>query len=90
MSKMEPTEYLNDRYTAMEERLAVSRRGVREVTSGIKPTLRLPTAAALELTVVFRPLFLQVLTASLLHSIPPETDRPQAPQPPADAGRKGE
>ena len=24
MSKMEPTEYLNDRYTAMEERLAVS------------------------------------------------------------------
>ena len=29
MSKMEPTEFLNDRYAAMEERLAVSSRAWR-------------------------------------------------------------
>jgi len=45
MSKMEPTEYLNDRYTAMEERLAVSRSGEmksRERGAWNKPTLVRP------------------------------------------------
>ena len=88
MSQQEPTEFLNDRYTAMEQRLAVRKSPERGQKSK-----RL--VFFLGSTVVFLFFLQPPLVLPRSHSLCPlrihlQTDRAQASQPSADAGRKGE
>jgi hypothetical protein len=76
MSKVEPTEFINDRYAAMEKRLKVCRVAGRPFCA-TKPF----RAGSLPSETLHSP----------LHVLPPsDTDRAEAPEPAPDPRREGE